>query len=197
MAEGQITLDGSPLGANITAATAGVSDGIADHPEYENIAPAEYGVNGGAIVRASLRPGEIFNFTHWFSHEDARNIIEMAHLAIKREREKVSPFHVWLTDERCKVIDDSPPLYAYLSTSLEARPSGLTTEVYRVYKAIFRNGIPKINKTATEGKELVFEMQIGDPFFAADQLPGPDLVIQNIQTLAENAIGPVAVAEFY
>jgi len=73
-----------------------------------------------------------------------------------------------------------------LGGSLTVRSSGLTTMAYRVYKAIFRNGMPLVGETSDFGKELVFEMVV-DPFFAAEQLPSPPLTLISVGSIPENA----------
>ena len=196
MAAGEITINGSPLGLS-AASTSKVTTGDGNRLEFSGFAAAEYGVNGAALTRAALTRGEIFNFAHWFSYDDADQIEAMQFVAAIRETSKSGDYHVLLTDERCKVPDTDPPTHAYVLGSVEVVTPGIATKTHRIYKAIFRNGPPLIDGHSPSMKKLIFEMQIGDPFFAAEQLPGPDLVIQNIQTLAENSVGPVVVAEFY
>jgi hypothetical protein len=193
MAVGELTLNGSPLlvgaapGATLTAVNIGFSSGNLSRIEYDQVASAEYGITGSALIRGALNTGEIIKFNDWFSHADARNVQEMAYLAMEREKARTPPYHVLLVDERCKVIDSNPPKFAYLGGSLSVRSSGLTTMAYRVYKAIFRNGMPLVGETSDFGKELVFEMQVGDPFFASEQLPPPPLTLISVGSIPENA----------
>lgn len=185
MADGDLTFNGSPLGVG-TASTCEVRSGTANRLEYESPDAAEYGINGSAIIRTGLHNGELFNFSHLFTEEAACAVKEMAYLGLKNEQSKEPPYHVFLTDERCKVVDSNPPLYAYLPGSLEVSASGLTTKTHRIYKVLFRSQ-PICEGCIDDLKELSFVMQLAGPYFAAEQLPAPDLAVFDQQTIQEGA----------
>jgi hypothetical protein len=186
MAAGEITLNGSPLGLG-TAVTSRVTAGSSNTLEFAGFSNAEYAIGGSVLIRGALIRGEVFNFAHWFSYEDADKVQAMEFVASRRENNRAAPYHVLLIDERCKVPDTDPPTYAYVTGSLEVIQAGIATKTHRVYKAIFRNGPPVIKSHSTFGKELVFEMQVGDPFFAAEQLPPPPLTLISVGSVPENA----------
>jgi len=186
MAVGEITLNGSPLGLGV-AVTSRVTAGSSNSLEFSGFSNAEYAINSAVTIRGALGRGEIFNFTHWFPYEDADQVQAMEFIASARENDRTPPYHVFLIDERCKVPDTDPPTYAYVTGSTEVIAAGVATKTHRVYKAIFRNGPPIIKSHASFGKELVFEMQIGDPYFAAEQLPPPVLTLLSVGSVPENA----------
>lgn len=185
MAAAQITLNGAPVGVGLAIAEF-YTEGTPTKLERDLPDAATYGVNGTPVVRAPLRSGEIFNFQHWFSYEDAEVVEAMAFLALKAESERTGDYQVFLSDERCKVVDTNPPTYAYVAGSMEITNGGATTHVHRIYRAIFRSEIDPPENHAAEGKELAFTMQVGDPYFAAEQLPPPTITLLNIQTVSED-----------
>ena len=182
-----LTLYGAPIGAD-TAVTYGVPEGNSNRLAYDAPASAEYGINENVIVRGALSSKAIFNFNHVFTVDQVPLVKAMAFIALKRESERVTPYHVFLADQRCKVPDTNPPTYAYVAGSMEVVGNGATTQTHRIYKAIFRNGLPTVGKTYTNGsEELIFEMQIGDPYFASEQLPAPALSLRFFGSVPENA----------
>jgi hypothetical protein len=181
-----ITLYGSTVGVgNVT--TVGVPEGNSNRLAYDGGEQIEYGVNGGVLIRGGAHSNPIFNFNHIFDKDSVKTLKAMAFLSLQRQHKRITPFHVFLEDKRCKVPDTNPPTYAYSAGSLEVIGNGAATQAHRIYKVLFSNGPPTVGKTYTNGsEELIFEMK-AIPYFASEQLPAPPLTLISVGSVPENA----------